>query len=152
MVLLWGGASEGGGGLSYRILSRLGPPGVLVHGVALKPGKPLCLAVSDGKPIAVLPGFPTSAIFTFHAFVTPIIRARAGLPAEAAQSVKATVPVRIASEMGRQEFVLVALVPGEHGPVAFPIAKGSVAVTSFYQAVGFVAIVANRAGLDAGVT
>jgi len=78
MVVLSGGASKGVGDLSYRILSRLGPPGVLVHGVALKPGRPLCLAVSDGKPIAVLPGFPTSAIFTFHAFVAPIIRAHAG--------------------------------------------------------------------------
>jgi putative molybdopterin biosynthesis protein len=152
MVVLSGGTSKGVGDLSYRILSRLGPPGVLVHGVALKPGKPLCLAVSDGRPIAVLPGFPTSAIFTFHAFVAPIIRARAGLLAEAAQSMKATVPVRIASEMGRQEFVLVALVPGEHGPVAFPIGKGSGAVTSFSQADGFVAIDALSAGLDAGVT
>src|SRR5215475_14333309 len=69
MVVLSGGTSKGAGDLSYRILSRLGSPGVLVHGVALKPGKPLCLAVVDGKPIAVLPGFPTSAIFTFHEFV-----------------------------------------------------------------------------------
>jgi putative molybdopterin biosynthesis protein len=152
MVVLSGGTSKGVGDLSYRVLSQLGPPGVLVHGVALKPGKPLCLAVSDGKPIAVLPGFPTSAIFTFHAFVAPIIRARAGLPAEAAQSVKATVPVRIVSEMGRQEFVLVALVPGEHGLVAFPIGKGSGAVTSFSQADGFVAIDALSTGLDAGLT
>src|SRR5580704_11451337 len=103
MVVLSGGTSKGAGDLSYRILSRLGPPGVLVHGVALKPGKPLCLAVSDGKPIAVLPGFPTSAIFTFHAFVAPVIRARAGLPAETTQAIEATVPVRIASEIGRQE-------------------------------------------------
>ena len=103
---------------------RLGKPGILVHGVALKPGKPLCLAVADGKPIAVLPGFPTSAIFTFHAFVAPVIRARAGLPPEAAQTVEARVPVRIASEMGRKEFVLVSLVAGEHGAVAFPIGKG----------------------------
>ena len=54
-------------------------PGILVHGVALKPGKPLCLAVIGDKPLIVLPGFPTSAIFTFHAFVAPVIRARAGL-------------------------------------------------------------------------
>jgi putative molybdopterin biosynthesis protein len=152
VVVLSGGTSKGAGDLSYRILSRLGPPGVLVHGVALKPGKPLCLAVSDGKPIAVLPGFPTSAIFTFHAFVAPVIRARAGLPAEAIQSVKATVPVRIASEMGRQEFVLTALVQGEGGPVAFPIGKGSGSVTSFSQADGFVVIDALSAGLDAGST
>jgi putative molybdopterin biosynthesis protein len=150
MVVLSGGTSKGAGDLSYRILSRLGSPGVLVHGVALKPGKPLCLAVCDGKPVAVLPGFPTSAIFTFHTFIAPVIRACAGLPAEGTQSIEATVPVRIASEMGRQEFVLVTLVPGEHGPVAFPIAKGSGAVTAFSNADGFVAIDALSTGLDAG--
>jgi putative molybdopterin biosynthesis protein len=150
MVVLSGGTSKGAGDLSYRILTRLGPPGVLVHGVALKPGKPLCLAVSNGRPIAVLPGFPTSAIFTFHAFVAPAIRALAGLPPEAAETIPATVPVRIASEMGRQEFVLVALVPGHEGPVAFPIGKGSGAVTSFSQADGFVTIDALSSGLDAG--
>ncbi len=152
MVVLSGGTSKGAGDLSYRILSRLGAPGVLVHGVALKPGKPLCLAVCDGTPAAVLPGFPTSAIFTFHAFIAPVIRARAGLPAEGTQSVEAMVPVRIASEMGRQEFVLVTLVPGARGPVAFPIAKGSGAVTAFSQADGFMAIDALSTGLDAGAT
>ena len=69
--VLSGGTSKGAGDLSHRVVAKLGKPGILVHGVALKPGKPLCLAVVDGKPIAVLPGFPTSAIFTFHAFVAP---------------------------------------------------------------------------------
>jgi putative molybdopterin biosynthesis protein len=105
--------------------------------------------VADGKPIAVLPGFPTSAIFTFHAFVAPAIRARAGLPPEAAQTVEARVPMRIASEMGRKEFVLVSLVSGEHGAVAFPSAKGSGAVTSFSQADGFIEIDALAGALDA---
>ena len=95
MVVLSGGTSKGAGDLSYRIVSRLGSPGVIVHGVALKPGKPLCLAVIGDKPIAVLPGFPTSAIFTFHAFVAPVIRARAGLKAQDARTVEATVPVRL---------------------------------------------------------
>ena len=140
MVVLSGGTSKGAGDLSHRVVSQLGKPGILVHGVALKPGKPLCLAVADGKPIAVLPGFPTSAIFTFHAFVAPVIRARAGLPPEAAQTIEARVPMRIASEMGRKEFVLVSLVSGEHGTVAFPSAKGSGAVTSFSQADGFIEI------------
>ena len=92
----------------------------------------------------MLPGFPTSAIFTFHAFVAPVIRARAGLPPEAAETVDARVPVRIASEMGRKEFVLVSLVEGEAGPIAFPIGKGSGAVTSFSQADGFLEIDALR--------
>jgi putative molybdopterin biosynthesis protein len=148
MVVLSGGTSKGAGDLSHRIVSKLGK--VLVHGVALKPGKPLCLAVADGKPLAVLPGFPTSAIFTFHTFVAPVIRARAGLAAEATRSVEAEVPVRIASELGRKEFVLVALAAGENGPVAFPTAKGSGAVTSFSQADGFLEIDALAAALDAG--
>jgi putative molybdopterin biosynthesis protein len=148
MVVLSGGTSKGAGDLSHRIVSKLGR--ILVHGVALKPGKPLCLAIADGKPLAVLPGFPTSAIFTFHAFVAPVIRARAGLPLEAARTIDAEVPVRIPSELGRQEFVLVALVAGESGLVAFPTAKGSGAVTSFSQADGFLEIDALAAALDAG--
>jgi putative molybdopterin biosynthesis protein len=150
MVLLSGGTSKGAGDLSHRVVSQLGEPGVVVHGVALKPGKPLCLAVAEGKPLAVLPGFPTSAIFTFHAFVAPVIRAKAGLPPEAARTIEAEVPVRIPSELGRKEFVLVALVAGEAGPVAFPTAKGSGSVTSFSQADGFLEIDALASSLDAG--
>ena len=149
MVVLSGGTSKGAGDLSHRVVSRLGSPGILVHGVALKPGKPLCLAVVVDKPLVVLPGFPTSAIFTFHAFVAPVIRARAGLPTEAAQTVKARVPVRIASELGREEFVLVSLVDAGDGPIAFPTGKGSGAVTAFSQADGFLSIDALAAALDA---
>jgi putative molybdopterin biosynthesis protein len=149
IVVLSGGTSKGAGDLSHRIVSRLGEPGILVHGVALKPGKPLCLAVVGDKPLVVLPGFPTSAIFTFHAFVAPIIRARAGLPPEAAHTVTARVPVRIASELGREEFVLVSLVAGGDGLIAFPTGKGSGAVTAFSQADGFLAIPALASALDA---
>ncbi len=154
IVLLSGGTSKGAGDLSYRIVSRMAQ--VLVHGVALKPGKPLCLAVAQdegsAKPIVVLPGFPTSAIFTFHAFVAPLIRARAGLPKETAPTMSARVPVRIASELGRQEFVLVALTEGADGLTAFPTGKGSGAVTAFSQADGFLAIDALASALDAGTT
>src|SRR4051795_1287911 len=87
-----------------------------------------------------LPGFPISAIFTFHAFVAPIIRARAGHSGLSSRRVEAEIPVRIASELGCKEFVLVALVQGESCPLAFPALKGSGAVTSFSQADGFVEI------------
>ena len=150
MAIISGGTSKGAGDLSHRVVSRLGAPGVIVHGVALKPGKPLCLAAIEGKPLVVLPGFPTSAIFTFHAFVAPIIRARAGLPQEAARTIEATVPVPLTSELGRQEFVLVALADGDDGAVAFPTAKGSGSVTSFSQADGFIAIEALASALPAG--
>src|SRR5580692_3373480 len=150
MVVLSGGTSKGAGDLSHRIVSRLGPPGILVHGVALKPGKPLCLAVIGDKPLIVLPGFPTSAIFTFHAFVAPLIRARAGLAPETARTAAARVPVRIASELGREEFVLVSLVAGDEGPIAFPGGKGSGAVTAFSQADGFLTVDPLTSALDAG--
>jgi putative molybdopterin biosynthesis protein len=150
MVVLSAGTSKGAGDLSHAIVSKFGAPGVLVHGVALKPGKPLCLAVVGKTPIAVLPGFPTSAIFTFHAFVAPVIRALAGLPPEAATTVQAHVPVRVASELGRKEFVLVSLIDGDDGPVAFPTGKGSGSVTSFSQADGFIEIDALASSLAAG--
>ena len=149
MVVLSGGTSKGAGDLSHRVVSQLGKPGILVHGVALKPGKPLCLGVIGDKPIVVLPGFPTSAIFTFHAFAAPVIRARAGLPPESTETIHARVPVRIASELGRKEFVLVSLIEGEHGTIAFPTGKGSGAVTSFSQADGFLEIDALASALDA---
>ncbi len=149
MVVLSGGTSKGAGDLSHRIVSRLGAPGILVHGVALKPGKPLCLAVTQGKPVIVLPGFPTSAIFTFQTFVAPVIRACAGLGPESARTLTARVPMRIPSELGRKEFVMVSLVEGDGGPIAFPTAKGSGSVTAFSQADGFLQIDSLASSLDA---
>jgi len=67
------GTSKGAGDLCYRAIALFKDPGIVVHGVALKPGKPLCLAVTSGKPVVILPGFPTSAIFTFHEFVAPVV-------------------------------------------------------------------------------
>jgi len=86
---------------------------------------------------------------TFHAFVAPLIRARAGLPLEAAHAVTARVPLRIPSELGREEFVLVSLVGADEGLVAFPTGKSSGAVTAFSQADGFFAIDALASALDA---
>jgi len=141
IVLLSGGTSKGAGDLAYHAIGKLTRPGIVVHGVALKPGKPLCLAVTDGKPVVILPGFPTSAIFTFHEFVAPVIRAFAGLPADRPDSVKATVAVRVASDRGRTEFVMVSLIRGLDGKlVAYPANKGSGSVTAFGQADGFFAV------------
>jgi putative molybdopterin biosynthesis protein len=131
-------------------VARLQDPGVIVHGVALKPGKPLCLAVTGTTLVAVLPGFPTSAIFTFHEFIAPVIRALAGQPAARAQDVPAQLPIRIASERGRTEYVLVSLMHGENGLVAYPTAKGSGAVTGFAQADGFFTVAALTETVAAG--
>jgi len=59
IVLLSGGTSKGAGDVSYRVVAELGDPGIVAHGVALKPGKPICLAATGGRAVVVLPGFPT---------------------------------------------------------------------------------------------
>lgn len=113
VVLLSGGTSKGAGDLCYRIASELTAPGIVAHGVALKPGKPLCLAVTRGKGVVILPGFPTSAIFTFHEFVAPVIRALAGGSRPPRQTVEARLAVRVQSEIGRTEYLLVHLTTAE---------------------------------------
>ncbi len=150
MLVLSGGTSKGAGDVSHRIIARLGQPGIIAHGVALKPGKPLCLAVCDGKPVVILPGFPTSAMFTFHDMIVPVLRRMAGLPPRSDAKVTAKVPVRIASELGRTEFVMVSLVEGTEGLIAYPSGKGSGAITSFAQADGFLKIDALADQMAAG--
>jgi putative molybdopterin biosynthesis protein len=150
MLVLSGGTSKGAGDVSHRIIARLGSPGIIAHGVALKPGKPLCLAVCDGKPVVILPGFPTSAMFTFHDMIVPVLRRMAGLPPRSDAKVTASIPVRIGSELGRTEFVMVSLVEGREGLIAYPSGKGSGAITSFAQADGFVRIEALAEQMPAG--
>lgn len=148
MVILSGGTSKGAGDLCCRVAAGLGR--VLFHGVALKPGKPLFAAEAGGKPLIVLPGFPTSAVFTFHAFVAPMIRAFAGLVEIESERVEARLAVRFASELGRTEYAMVSLVRGEEGLVAHPLSKGSGAVTAFSLADGFFTIPALADGVEAG--
>jgi len=152
MVIMSGGTSKGAGDLCYRAIALFKDPGIVVHGVALKPGKPLCLAVTSGKPVVILPGFPTSAIFTFHEFVAPVIRTFAGRPADHAERMRAVLPVRVSSERGRTEFLLVSLVRGADGSslTAYPAGKGSGAVTAFSQADGFITIEQHVESVAAG--
>ncbi|MCY1508869.1 molybdenum cofactor synthesis domain protein [compost metagenome] len=149
-VVFSGGTSKGEGDLSYRVVAALGDPGVVAHGVALKPGKPVCLAVTGGKPVVILPGFPTSAVFTFHEFLAPVIRAFAGQPPERREHVAATLPMRVNSERGRTEYLLVGLVPTDDGMAAYPMGKGSGSVTTFSSADGFITIGQHTEIVDAG--
>jgi putative molybdopterin biosynthesis protein len=155
VVVFSGGTSKGAGDISYRVVHALRDPGVVAHGVALKPGKPICLAVTGGKPVVILPGFPTSAIFTFHEFLAPVIRAYAGLSAAREQRVTAKLPMRINSERGRTEYLLVGLVQAQGndgGMLAYPMGKGSGSVTTFSSADGFITIDQHTEILDAGET
>jgi len=142
IVLLSGGTSKGAGDISYRVVAELTEPGIVAHGVALKPGKPICLAATRGHPVVVLPGFPTSAIFTFHEFVAPVLSAMAGRTHEVHATVQARLAVRVNSEIGRTEYLLVGLVeatdPG--ALAAYPMGQGSGSVTTFSRADGFTTI------------
>ncbi len=144
LVVLSGGTSKGTGDLSYRVIERLGKPGILVHGVALRPGKPLCLGVVGRIPVIILPGFPTSATVTFQEFVQPLIRMMAGLGWEERQTVAARAAVRFNSHEGQLDYVLVHVVRGREGYAAYPIGKGSGSMTTFSQADGFLKIPTNQ--------
>jgi putative molybdopterin biosynthesis protein len=146
VVILSGGTSKGAGDLTFGIINDLAEPGILVHGVGIKPGKPIVLAAWGDRPVVVLPGFPTSAIITFNLFVAPVIRRLANLPAERREeSVDARLAVRYNSADGRYEHVLVHLVPGgENALAAYPMAGSSGSIHAFAQADGTMEIVADR--------
>ncbi len=140
LVLLSGGTSKGEGDLNALVVGELSP-GIVVHGVALKPGKPICLAAHGTLPVVILPGFPTSAIFTFHEFVAPLIRDLAGLPGARRETRAARLALKTRSDRGRLEYLLVGLVPDDAGRLAaYPMGKGSGSVTTFSRADGFVRI------------
>jgi putative molybdopterin biosynthesis protein len=151
VVLLSGGTSKGAGDVSYRVVAELSDPGIVAHGVALKPGKPICLAATGGRAVVVLPGFPTSAIFTFHEFVAPVIRLLAGRGAEERTTVSAKLAVKVNSEIGRTEYLLVGLVEtAEKELAAYPMGQGSGSVTTFSRADGFATIGRHREIVEAG--
>lgn len=157
IVLLSGGTSKGAGDVSYRVVAELNDPGIVAHGVALKPGKPICLAATGGRAVVVLPGFPTSAIFTFHEFVAPLIRSLAGRSSEEPTAVSAKLAVKVNSEIGRTEYLLVGLVEmagaeADTALAAYPMGQGSGSVTTFSRADGFATIGRHEEIIPAGTT
>ena len=150
VVVVSGGTSAGVGDLLYRVIDDLGSPGTLVHGVAVKPGKPTIIAVADGKPIFSLPGYPTSALMIFNIFVAPIIRSMAGLgPELVAATVIAKTSSRIFTSGGRREYVPVNLVKTREDDYrVYPVPGGSGAITTLAKADGFIEVPENRTFLE----
>jgi putative molybdopterin biosynthesis protein len=151
MVLTSGSTSAGAGDLVYRIIDNLGKPGVLVHGISVKPGKPALLAVVDGKPLIGLPGYPTSALMIFHALVAPLLRAMSGLARREVVVLDAKVALKVISAKGRRELLPVHLTRDATGQyLAYPATGGSGAITSFSLSDGFIDIPDNVEFLDEG--
>jgi molybdopterin molybdotransferase len=95
--------------LTPQIVDSLGEPGVLVSGIAVKPGKPTTIALIGKKPVFSLPGHPTSALLIFHLLARPVIQIMSGRAATEAKMVKAVAAARMFSAKGRRTFVMVKL-------------------------------------------
>ncbi len=144
VVITTGGTSAGAGDICYRVIDELGSPGVIVHGVAIKPGKPTVIGVAEGKPVFGLPGYPTSAMITFQVFVAPLLRRLSGLPEPERRRVRARTAMKLYSSAGRYEYRLVNLVRGaDGGYTAYPMLTGSGAITTFAEADGYIEIPEN---------
>ncbi|MBO8179033.1 MAG: molybdopterin biosynthesis protein [Archaeoglobus sp.] len=150
IVITSGSTSAGAGDVMYRILDEFNP-GVIVHGIAIKPGKPAIIAVSDSKPIFGLPGYPTSAMTVFEVIVAPIIREMAGISESEVARLKAKLALKVFSAEGRREYLPVNVVEGVEGYSAYPVSGSySGAVTSFAFTDGFVEIPENVVMLEEG--
>ena len=139
VVLISGGTSAGAGDLVYRVLEKLGE--VLVHGLAVKPGKPTAIAKCRGKLVVGLPGYPVSALMIYNVLVSPALRAMAGKALERRSFVKAKMAIRVSPSRGRREFLPVSLVLKDDGSIsAYPLTGGSGAITTLSLADGYVEI------------
>ncbi|MCS7121052.1 MAG: molybdopterin biosynthesis protein, partial [Archaeoglobaceae archaeon] len=148
IVLTSGSTSIGSGDLIYKVFERVGK--LLVHGIAVKPGKPTAIAFSNGKPIFGLPGYPTSCITVFEVLVAPLIRKLSGLR-ENRRTIKAKTAFKIFSEKGRREFLPVHLVSSLDHFYAYPVlGHYSGAVSAFAFSDGFLEIDEDTISIDEG--
>lgn len=136
-VVITGGSSVGERDRLPGAVTSLGDPGVVVHGLRLKPGKPLLLGASGGKPLLGLPGNPTSALMTLEAVVSPIVAALVGAPVVAA-SLQARLAEPVRSRPGWTWYVPVALEDEAGTPVAHPLSLRSFSVSLTARAGGYV--------------
>jgi molybdenum cofactor synthesis domain-containing protein len=152
VVLTSGGVSVGPKDLTPQIVDSLGQPGLIVCGIAVKPGKPTTIAVIGRKPVFALPGHPTSALLMFHLLVRPVIRLLSGRPESKVTTVKAKAGARMFSAKGRRTFVMVKLKRDEFNQlIAEPVETGaSGAITTLAKADGFVEIPENQQFVDSG--
>jgi len=152
IVVTSGGVSVGPKDIMPKTVNALGEPGIIVGGIALKPGKPTTVASVAGKPVFSLPGHPTSALLTFLLFVRPLIQAMSGRKYEKPSEVKALASMRMFPAKGRRTFIMVRLKHKKpEGLIAEPVPTGlSGAITTLTKADGFVEIAEDVQFIDAG--
>lgn len=150
MILVNAGSSAGTEDYTVHILRELGE--VLVHGVAIKPGKPVILAIVKGKPVIGLPGYPVSAYIDFENFVKPVMGLYTGETINESNVVEAVLSKRMISSLKHKEYVRVKVGQVGEKLVASPLARGAGAAMSLVRADGFCVIEQNCEGLEAGDT
>jgi len=152
IVITSGGVSAGPRDIIPEIIDSLGEPGIIISGIAVKPGKPTNIAIVDKKLIFALPGHPTSSLLMFHILVRPIISKMAGKTGETFQLIEAIAEEKMFSEKGRRTFIMVSLSHNKTGRVlASPVPSGlSGAITTLTKADGFIEVPENQQFINAG--
>jgi molybdopterin molybdotransferase len=153
-VLVSGGTSVGVKDMVARIIGDIGNPGLLFHGVSLKPGKPMMAGVVEGVPIFGLPGHPAAVGICFEIFVEPVLERLSGIVEETGRHRRYTVMARLSrnlsSPQGREEHVRVMLEERAEGLWAVPVLGKSGLITTLVKADGTFVIPLNRNGVEKG--
>ncbi|NCC76931.1 MAG: molybdopterin molybdenumtransferase MoeA [Clostridia bacterium] len=153
LVLISGGSSAGARDYVERAIAAAGQPGVLLHGLAVKPGKPTVAGICQGKLVIGLPGHPVAAWFIFEQLVRPLLAALGGREPVARPKVRARITSRIPSNHGREEFVLVRLLNRAEQPIAWlaePLPTRSGLITQLSSSDGYLVIDRDSEGLESG--
>ncbi len=151
VLVITAGSSASVRDLTASVINKLGSPGVIVHGVNIKPGKPTILAVCDGKVVIGLPGNPVSALVEAIHFLVPVIESLLGL-STAGQRTKLTarLTTNVPSQAGREDWVAAILHPDQSGDVVEPIFSKSNLIFSLVRANSMIRVPADATGLSAG--
>lgn len=150
-LILSGGSSVGAKDYTTEVIQSLGSPGVFVHGISIKPGKPTILALAEGKPVIGLPGHPASAMIIFKLFGEKILRKLKGEKIEKRPDrIFAKITKNIASAPGRSDYIRVRLVEKEGEWWAEPIIGKSGLITTLVKSDGIVEIISEKEGISQG--
>jgi putative molybdopterin biosynthesis protein len=147
-VIINAGASAGSKDYTAQILAELGE--LVLHGVNIKPGKPVILAIVNGKPVIGLPGYTVSAVITLYLFVRDLVDALLGTVSKPCRFLEATLSRPLSSKLGVEEFIRIKLGKVGKTLMASPASRGAGAVMSLVQADGFLIVPSNSEGIGAG--
>jgi molybdopterin molybdotransferase len=152
-IITTGGTSVGGLDLVPETVNKLGKPGVIVHGIAMRPAMPTALGAIERKPIMILSGSPVAAITGFEVFARPLICKLLGMKQEEKRpTVKAVLTRRVTVALGRKNYIRVRVFQRNDDLYAEPIAaRGASAISTMTKSNGYVIVPENREGLMEGI-